>query len=114
MLYGDYRPVDAIRQNDKSSANQLLWHAGKASADDGQDSAEDDESPIQGLFSWSNVLSKQLQVESNRQDDANGETSNTAEQCHNAIERWEEDGDDDEDDDSYDFQGNLEQTSAET
>ena len=53
-----------------SGAYQLFGYTGKACADDSQNGAEDDQDPIECFLCGPDIFAKELQVEGERQNDA--------------------------------------------
>lgn len=54
--------------------------------DDRKNGRDDDQYPVHDLLRTGNRIAEDLEMESEREDDADGEASNRAEQTHDAIE----------------------------
>nr|POE65203.1 hypothetical protein CFP56_34870 [Quercus suber] len=97
----------------KLSAEKFLGQEVEGGADEGQQRADDDEGPIEGLVGAGELVAEELEVEGTGQDDADGEAGDGAEQAHDGVELGDEDGEEDEDDGGEDAHGRLEDAAGE-
>lgn len=94
--------------------NPIFRQAGPDRSNDSHDGTDHDQEPVQSPLLHTYFITKELQIERQRQDDTYSKTQSGTHQGHNAVERRDEDGDNENYYYGCDPNGAFQQTSRPT
>lgn len=110
VLFQCCRPKTALFMDSKS----LSWNEVERSRNNRQNSRDDNKNPVHNPLRLRDRIAKDLEMESERQNDANSEASDRSKQTHDAIELRDQNTEYDENDSAKQADDNFEDTAVET